>query len=108
MTKYEALTEALIKAKEYAEQYKGTEDGGTCNLDAPTINSWKGCKKSLVIEAVKAAGLSCWEWSGWGQRRLVICGGTCGQGNMRSRMAEAMWRSLEASGIDAGLYCQAD
>jgi hypothetical protein len=33
--KYIELTNALIKAKEEAQKYINTEDGGTCNFDIP-------------------------------------------------------------------------
>lgn len=107
MTKYEALTAALKRAKKAAEAYRSSEDGGTCNFDSPCLTSWRGMKKSLVVDAIKAAGLDAWDWNFCGVH-LVICGGTCGQGNRRSRMAEAMAKSLCDDGYDAGMYYQMD
>lgn len=106
MTKYEALTEALIKAVEIAKLYEGTEDGGTCNFDSPAI-TYKGMRKSLVMEAIKKAGLRSFEWK-CVENYLVICGGCCGQGNRRTRMAEAMTESLKASGYEVMTYYQMD
>ena len=106
MTKYEALTEALKKAVEAAGKYADTEDGGTCNFDAPAI-AYKGMRKSLVIEAIKKAGLRSYDWK-CGQNYLVICGGCHGQGNRRTSMAEAMTESLRASGYECTTYYQMD
>lgn len=107
MTKYEALTKAMIRAKKAAQAYANVEDGGTCNFDSPCLLGWHGMKKSLVIQAIKDAGLSSWEWRFCGLH-LVIGGGTMGQGNRRTLMAEAMAKSLEKDGYNAGMYYQAD
>jgi hypothetical protein len=107
MTKYEQLTNALLKAVEAAKRYANTEDGGTCNFDSPAI-SYRGMKKSLVEKAIEAAGLRSYEWKLFGEKMLVICGGCYGQGNCRTRMAEAMTGSLKASGYAAMTYYQMD
>ena len=104
--KYEALTLILKKAVKHAEKYADTEDGGTCNFDSPAL-AYQGYKKSLVIKAIEHAGLHCFEW-GYGTKRLVICGGCHGQGNRRTRMAEAMTEILKASGYDCITYYQMD
>lgn len=107
--KYAALTLALERAKEDAQFYADSEDGGTCNFDSPTIDyRAMHMSKAKAIESIKAAGLRCFDWNSYGGIRLVVCGIGHGQGNRNSRMAEAAERSLKASGIAAGMYYQMD
>lgn len=107
--KYIELTNALIKAKEAAQVYANTEDGGTCNFDSPVIDYREmHMSKAKAAEAIKAAGLRCFEWKSWGGIRLVICGIGYGQGNRNTRMAEAAYESLKNSGISASMYYQMD
>jgi cell division GTPase FtsZ len=109
MDKYKALTAALEKAKEAALKYADTEDGGTCNFDSPTIDyRAMHMKKSKAEEAIKAADLRCFDWNGYGGIRLVVCGLGYGQGNRKTRMAEAAHESLKADGIECGMYYQMD
>ena len=103
--KYVELTKALKKAKEAAQAYANTEDGGTCNFDSPAIDYREmHMSKAKAEEAITAAGLSCFEWN----RRFVVCGIGSGQGNRRTRMAEAAYESLKADGIAATMYYQMD
>ena len=107
--KYVELTKALKKAKEAAQAYANTEDGGTCNFDSPAIDYQEmHMSKAKAEEAITAAGLSCFEWNSWAGKRLVVCGIGSGQGNRRTRMAEAAYESLKADGIAATMYYQMD
>ena len=107
--KYTLLTQALEKAKKTAQKYINTEDGGTCNFDSPAIDYREmHMSKAKAEEAIKAAGLHCYEWNLWGHKRLVICGIGRGQCNRNTRMAEAACESLKASGIAATMYYQMD
>jgi len=107
--KYVELTKALKKAKEAAQAYANTEDGGTCNFDSPAIDYRKmHMSKAKAKEAITAAGLQCFEWNSLAGKLLVICGIGAGQGNRRSRMAKAACESLKADGIAATMYYQMD
>ena len=107
--KYTLLTQALEKAKKTAQKYINTEDGGTCNFDSPAIDYREmHMSKAKAEEAIKAAGLGCFEWKLWSKTYLVICGIGTGQGNRNTRMAEAACESLKASGIAATMYYQMD
>lgn len=106
--KYADLAEALKKAftvgKEAASR---TNDGGTCNFDAPTLNL-KGWVEAKVKQAAKAAGVGCFVWNLWGSKRYVFSLPIGAQGNARTMAAEAMSNSLKVAGYDAGMYYQAD
>ena len=107
--KYTELTKALIKAKEAAQVYMNSEDGGTCNFDSPAIDyRAMHMRKGNAVEAIRAAGLRCFDWKSWGGTRLVICGLGAGQGNRNTRMAEAARQSLKESGVEAFMYYQMD
>jgi len=108
-SKVTELTNALIKAKEEAQKYINTEDGGTCNFDCPAIDYREmHMSKAKAVEAIKNAGLRCFEWKSWGGMMLVICGIGAGQGNRNTRMAEAAHESLKSSGISATMYYHMD
>jgi hypothetical protein len=107
--KYAKLTAALKKARDAAQLYANTEDGGTCNFDSPAIDyRAMHMSKAKTEEAIKAAGLRSFEWNSYGGKRLVICGIGAGQGNRRTRMAEAAYESLKADGMEACMYYQMD
>jgi hypothetical protein len=107
--KYVELTKALKKAKEAAQAYANTEDGGTCNFDSPAIDyRAMHMSKAKAKEAIGAAGLRSFDWKSWGGMRLVICGIGAGQGNRNTRMAEAAYESLKADGMEACMYYQMD
>jgi len=103
----EDLKAALEIAREVAAK---TEDGGTCNFDAPVLllpTTGKGCRtaKRVAKETIEAAGLDSFEWR---KNALVIqihCGG---QGASRTRSAEAFERELRARGYETTMYYQMD
>lgn len=118
--KIEQLAAALIRAKEAAAVYQNSEDGGTCNLDSPTLYYKKsgdpakiGKSAELttkdVEKAVELAGMTCWKWNLYKSACYVVNGwGSSGQANRRSRMAEAFRDSLRADGYGAGMYYAMD
>ncbi len=110
MDKYTELTKALIDAKEVAQQYADTEDGGTCNFDSPVIDyRAMHMNKSKAEAAIQAAGLRSFVWNAFGGIvGIVVCGIGKGQGNRNTRMAEAAKDSLKASGIATLMYYQMD
>jgi hypothetical protein len=109
INKYTMLTAALEQAKKAAQPYANTEDGGTCNFDSPVIDyRAMHMSKAKAEEAIRAAGLRCFDWKSYGGTRLVICGIGYGQGNRNTRMAEAAEKSLKAAGMETGMYYQMD
>lgn len=109
--KYEALRKALERAKHAAELARQTDDGGTCNLDSPTLDyRAMGMSKKKAVETIEQTGLWCFEWKVYGGciLGLVLCGMTAGQGNCRTAMAEAFHKSLKADGIESDMYYQMD
>lgn len=101
----ERLTRALRRATVASMAHIDDEDGGTCNFDSPVLDyESSGITKETAKEAVKAAGLSCYDW----EKMLVITGCFSGQGNRRTKMAEAFSKSLESSGLAASMYYQMD
>lgn len=107
MTKYEKLTEDLIAAKNHAEQFADTEDGGTCNFDSAAL-SLPRWNKAKTEEAFKKAGLRTSKWTLWGSTRYLVLGCYSGQANRRTTMAEAVYKYLKNLGYDATMYYQMD
>lgn len=105
MDKYEKLTEDLRVAVNETKHLEETEDGGTCNFDSPSLAlpRWRSDK---VEAAVHAAGLHTRKWS-W-LNRWVISTPSSGQGNRRTRRAEAMCDILKQRGYDTLMYYQMD
>lgn len=69
--KYLKLAKDLKAAYEYGKAHMGTDDGGTCNFDSPTLYlpRWN---KEQVKAAVKAAGLNSFEWKPFGRQRAFL------------------------------------
>lgn len=107
--KYLKLANDLKAAYEYGKAHMGTDDGGTCNFDSPTLYlpRWN---KEQVKAAVKAAGLNSFEWKPFGRQRtfLVVSVPCAGQGYTRTNAAEAMSKRLGELGYDSGMYYQMD
>lgn len=97
---------AALRAGRDAER-ANPEDGGSCNFDSASLYlpRWNTEK---VEQAAKEAGTNCFKWKLFGKTRYVFRPDTCGQGNARSRNAEAMTAALHKMGYDAFNYCQAD
>lgn len=106
--KYLRLKQDLLDAYAATVHLENTEDGGTCNFDAPVLHleRWNAQK---IKQAAKEAGGSAWQWRsgryviGW-----VFSPRSSGQANRRSRRAAAISDFLKAKGYDAGMYYQMD
>ena len=104
--KYAKLRDDLIKAHAIAlDAAAQVEDGGTCNLDAPSLllPRWQSAK---VKQACVEAGGDYFRW-GY-SNRYVICLRLPGQAYKRETAAEAMTKALTAMGYDALTYCAID
>lgn len=107
MTKneFDALEMALLKANEAAQQFANTEDGGSCNFDALAIKVKATEKQMKQLD---------WFTFKWGKRHpdgktwYVIELDYSGQGNRRTRMAEAACESMKAQGYESSVYYQVD
>lgn len=106
--KYAKLRDDLIAAYAETEYLEQTEDGGTCNFDAPVLrlDRWNAKK---IKQAAEEAGSGAFRWTvgktmlGW-----VFATKSSGQANRRTRRAEAISEALKAKGYDAGMYYAMD
>lgn len=106
--KYAKLAEDLkAAAAQGVKVAKITEDGGTCNMDAVSIDL-PGWRRAKVEQAAKAADVGCFVWNLWGSKRYVFPIGGVGQANARTAAAEAMRDGLRAAGYNVGMYYQMD
>lgn len=103
--KYQKLADDLKAALAYGLNHKGTDDGGTSNVDAPTI-SLPGWDTALVMAAAKLAGLRFFEWELGSSKAYVFSVPGVGQGYTRTYAAEAISHYLKKQGYDAGMYYQ--
>jgi hypothetical protein len=90
-----------------------TEDGGTCNFDSPAFRIERA-RKADIAAAAETAGIrvSEFHWFG-GQKWFWLCTTVHGQGNLRTRMAEAACKVLKAAegqikGLQVSMYYQMD
>lgn len=95
------LSIALNKAQSESMKFAESEDGGSCNFDTPIL-SLKATKKQL--QGLPLTKIDYGFWKGWWFVNLPIYG----MGNCRTRMAEAIAKSLNESGFNASVYCQLD
>lgn len=105
--KYAKLRDDLRKVYEIGKAAAAqVEDGGTCNLDAPSLllPRWQSAK---IEQACKEAGCGCFEWQCF-NRRWVICFRIPGQAYKRETAAEVMTKALADMGYDALTYCAID
>lgn len=106
--KYAKLAEDLKAAAEHGlEAAKGSDDGGTCNMDAAAL-SLPGWQRAKVEQAAKAAGVGCFVWSLYGSKSYVFGIRTGYQGNARTTAAEAMASKLGDLGYSSLMYYQMD
>lgn len=102
--------EILMHANDAALQARAAneDDGGTCNFDSPVLFFPKGTRSERVQRIAKSAGidLDVRRWLG----RTCYSVGTAasGQGALRTRMAEAAYRSMKDAGLDVMMYYQMD
>lgn len=100
----------LKSAKAIAQAADGN-DGGTCNFDSPALSIPEGMKYEHVKACCAAAGVRCFDWKplGTGPKLAVLssCAGN-GQGNRRTKGAEAACKFLNERGYNCGMYYQMD
>ena len=101
------LSEALINAVNAAAMLDNTEDGGTCNLDMVTLKI-KIPKKFTQYISVKLEKMLTRDWGRLWKGYYLVDIPLSGQGNRRTRMAEAACESLKAAGYNAQVYYQCD
>lgn len=101
------LNQALLSAVNAAAMLDNTEDGGTCNLDMVTLKI-KIPKKLTQYISVKLEKMYARDWGRLWRGHYVVGIPLSGQGNRRTRMAEAACNSLRAAGYDAQMYYQCD
>lgn len=106
--KYLKLKLDLMESYNETEYLEQTEDGGTCNFDAPVLHleRWNAQK---IKQAAKEAGGSAYQWK-WGRTVMgwVFSPRSSGQANRRSRRAEAISNAMAAKGYSAGMYYAMD
>ena len=106
--KYLKLKQDLLDAYAETEYLEQTEDGGTCNFDAPVLHldRWNA---EQIKRAAEEAGGSAWQWkSGRYVMGWVFSPRSSGQGNRRTRRAEAIAKAMEAKGYSVSVYYQMD
>lgn len=106
-TELNALNRALVLATLAASEFADTEDGGTCNLDMVTLKI-KIPKKLTQYISVKLEKMYARDWGRLWRGYYVVDIPLFGQGNRRTRMAEAACQALKDAGYDAMMYYQCD
>lgn len=106
-TELNALNRALVLATLAASEFADAEDGGTCNLDMVTLKI-KIPKKLTQYISVKLEKMLARDWGRLWKGYYLVDIPLSGQGNRRTRMAEAACSSLRAAGYDAQVYYQCD
>lgn len=101
------LNQALLNAVNAAAMLDDTEDGGTCNLDMVTLKI-KIPKKLTQYISVKLEKMYARDWGRLWRGYYVVDIPLFGQGNRRTRMAEAACQALKDAGYDAMMYYQCD
>lgn len=101
------LNQALLNAVNAAAMLDDTEDGGTCNLDSVALKiiipaklvaaTWVKLEKMLVSDWGRL-------WKGYYMVYIPLSG----QGNRRTRMAEAACNSLRSAGYNVTMFYQCD
>jgi hypothetical protein len=86
------LVDALKRAKAAAEAVV-SDDGGTCNFDT-AVFAIKGVREKSIEEIGREAGVSISSSSWLGGRWFFVGGILRGQGNLRSRGADAAAKVL--------------
>lgn len=105
MTEQELLDfeRALSKAEQAAQKYNDTEDGGSCNFDTPIVRL-NATRKQLASLDWVVEEIGNHLHKGWYFVGIKLSG----QGNRRTRMAEAAAKSLKESGYEASVFYMVD
>ncbi|MCK9416960.1 hypothetical protein M0Q97_09910 [Candidatus Dojkabacteria bacterium] len=106
--KIEKIVNALNKAKNAANEFADSEDGGSCNFDSCVIKLPRWTEDDIK-EIEKQSGVSIGSQlsSRWYKGYRFINIGN-GQANRKTRMAEAAKKSLKADGYDVSMYYAMD
>lgn len=98
------IRKAVGEAIQFAQQFRNEDDGGTCNFDACYIRV-PGMREATAAK-IPNVSLMDTRWHG----RTLHLHGTEGQGNRRTKMAEAQRQFLQANypQIEIGMYYQMD
>lgn len=105
--RYKKLAESLKAAVEAAKAVAGGEDGGTCNFDSMMLAAPKWNQK-FIEAAAKEAGIRVFDTRIFRCKYYVFPVPFGGQGNARTRQAEAMAQAMKAAGYDASVFYQID
>jgi hypothetical protein len=98
------LVEAFKAAKQAAQAVVDTDDGGTCNFDAPFLR----LRKSKVVEdAANEAGIGVTHGEYLGRKGYFI-EVMEGQANRRTKMASEARKALQALGFEVNWYSAMD
>lgn len=101
------LNQALLNAVNAAAMLDNIEDGGTCNFDMVTLKI-KIPKKLTQYISVKLEKMFARDWGRLWKGYYLVDIPLSGQGNRRTRMAEAACESLKAAGYNAMMFYQCD
>ena len=104
------LGRALQLAKRAAEAVSQSDDGGSCNLDAPMlfIGPRRLTERDLQQLAEDAPGTSLNRSQWFGRVCYIVNVGSFGQGNNNTRTAEAVCSVLKDQGFDCTMYYKVD
>lgn len=114
MTNTEKLIEnlalALADAREAARKAveSNPEDGGSCNFDAPFIQVPPRTRRTTVEAAARKAGVNAYPMPYRGSGYWLIGGLAGGQGNSRTRAAEAARQAIKEHDIPCWVHYQVD
>jgi hypothetical protein len=103
---WQKLRADLAAARAVADAIPFEGDGGSANMDSATI-SIPGARASKVKSIVESAGFSCCEVTRFKCREFLIMAGG-GQGDHRTKRAEAISKHLREAGWDASMWWQVD
>lgn len=105
-----ALIAALMLAEVAALGVDAADstDGGTCNFDTCVLTPAAPVRQKTLDEIKAATGITLTKEKWLGKIRLFVGTTTRGQGDRRTRMAEAACEVLKREGFDAMMYMQMD
>lgn len=102
-----AVKAAAGHAKAVAD-FEDWDDGGTCNFDSAYLRAPRMTEEEAKrISELSGVGCYLLKSKIFG-RTLQLCGALEGQGNRRTRMAEAMRTHLCEAGFEANMWYQMD